>query len=169
MGALAMSDRANIYSYSVRTIDGQEISMSTFAQKTLLIVNTASECGFTNQYEGLEKLFETYRTRNFAVLGFPCNQFGGQESGDEEKIKNFCTRNYSVTFPLFAKVKVNGADQSPLFKFLKESVPGLFGTRAIKWNFTKFLVDASGIPVGRFAPRVTPQDLESAVIQALDR
>ncbi len=131
-----------------------------------MIVNTASKCGFTSQYSGLEELHKKYTARGFEVLGFPCNQFGGQEPGDAEEIKNFCSLNYEVTFPLFRKVDVNGKGAHPLFAFLKRAKRGLLGSESIKWNFTKFLVDRNGVVVGRFAPLTKPEEL-GARIEAL--
>jgi glutathione peroxidase len=125
----------------------------------LLIVNTASKCGFTPQYEGLEALHRTYKDRGFEVLAFPCNQFGAQEPGDAAEIANFCSLTYDVTFPVFAKIEVNGDGTAPLFRFLKDQAPGLLGSRGIKWNFTKFLVDRSGKVVDRYAPTTKPEDI----------
>jgi glutathione peroxidase len=146
-----------------RRIDGSEADLSEFRGKVLLVVNVASRCGFTPQYKGLEALYRKYRDRGFVVLGFPCNQFGSQEPGDEEEIRSFCSATYDVTFPMFAKVDVNGANAHPLFQYLKSSAPGVLGTEAIKWNFTKFLVDREGKVVARFAPREEPRDLGSAI------
>ncbi|MFA7292770.1 MAG: glutathione peroxidase, partial [Rhodocyclaceae bacterium] len=134
----------SIYDFSATTIDGRELSLEEFKDKVLLIVNTASKCGFTPQYEGLEKLNRQYAARGLVVLGFPCNQFGAQEPGDAAEIANFCSLTYQVSFPMFAKVEVNGEGTHPLYRFLKEAKPGLLGTEAIKWNFTKFLVDRNG-------------------------
>ena len=143
----------------VRAADGGPVSLDTWRGKVLLIVNTASKCGFTPQYEGLEELHRTYGERGFEVLGFPCNQFGAQEPGDAAEIANFCSLTYDVTFPLFAKIDVNGANADPLFQRLKEQAPGVLGSRAIKWNFTKFLVDREGRAVRRYAPTVKPEAL----------
>ena len=150
----------------VRAADGGVASLDTWRGKVLLIVNTASKCGFTPQYEGLERLHRDYRDRGFEVLAFPCNQFGAQEPGDAAEIATFCRTNYDVTFPVFAKVEVNGAGADPLFRALKEAAPGVLGSRAIKWNFTKFLVDRQGRPVRRYAPNVRPEAL-AADIEAL--
>lgn len=150
----------------VRAADGGAIGLDTWRGKVLLIVNTASKCGFTPQYEGLEELHRRYADRGFAVLAFPCNQFGAQEPGDAAEIATFCRTNYDVTFPVFAKVEVNGAGADPLFRALKEAAPGVLGSRAIKWNFTKFLVDRQGRPVRRYAPNVRPEAL-AADIEAL--
>jgi glutathione peroxidase len=157
----------SVYDFSARTIDGQEQSLSIYRGRPLLIVNVASRCGFTPQYAGLEALYRTYRERGLSVLGFPCDQFGHQEPGDEAEIRSFCSTTYDVTFPLFAKIKVNGPETHPLYGFLKQSRPGLLGLAAIKWNFTKFLIDRHGAPVGRFAPRDRPESLEPAIRQVL--
>jgi len=156
----------SIYDYQVKTIDGKEVSLSQYRGKPLLIVNVASKCGFTSQYEGLQKLYEKYKDQGFAVLGFPCNQFGGQEPGSEAEIKSFCDLNYQVTFPMFAKIDVNGENTAPLYQFLKSQQKGLLGTEAIKWNFTKFLVDGSGQVLKRFAPQTKPEEINDE-IQAL--
>ncbi len=149
-----------IYDFSAKAISGDDVPLSDFRGKVLLIVNTASQCGFTPQYEGLQKLHEELSPRGFAVLGFPCNQFGAQEPGDEQEIQNFCSLKYNVTFPMFAKVDVNGAGAHPVFAFLKGEKSGLLGTEAIKWNFTKFLVDQQGRVVERYAPTTTPASLK---------
>jgi glutathione peroxidase len=153
----------SIYDFSATRLDGTEQPLSAFQDGVLLIVNTASKCGFTPQYEGLETLQKTYGPKGFLVLGFPCNQFGGQEPGDAEEIAKFCKLTYDVSFPMFAKVEVNGADAHPLYKFLKSAKPGLLGIEAIKWNFTKFLIDRKGQVVERFAPTTTPAALAGAV------
>src|SRR5271155_4124660 len=136
----------------LQTIDGQMQTLVDYAGKAMLVVNGASRCGFTPQYEGLEALYRRYRDKGFVVLGFPCDQFGRQEPGDEAEIRNFCSREYDVTFPMFAKIEVNGELAHPLYKALKSEAPGLFGTRPIKWNFTKFLIDKHGRVVKRYAP-----------------
>jgi glutathione peroxidase len=151
----------------LKTIDGAAAALGDFAGRALLIVNVASRCGFTPQYAGLEALHRRFRERGFAVLGFPCDQFGHQEPGDEAEIKNFCSLNYDVTFPMFAKIEVNGDNAHPLFKALKQEAPGLLGTQAIKWNFTKFLVDRRGRVVGRFAPNDKPESLAEDIEAAL--
>jgi glutathione peroxidase len=159
---------STVHAFSARTIDGREKKLSAYKGKALLVVNTASECGFTPQYEGLEALQQRYGERGFSVLGFPCNQFGGQEPGTEKEIAQFCTTRFKVTFPLFAKVDVNGDAAHPLFQHLKASAPGVLGTEAIKWNFTKFLVDQNGRVVNRYAPNVEPAAI-AADIEALLR
>jgi glutathione peroxidase len=153
---------------SLETIDGQPASLSDFVGQALLIVNVASQCGFTPQYAGLEALHRRFRPRGFAVLGFPCDQFGHQEPGNEAEIKNFCTAKYDVTFPMFAKIEVNGANAHPLFKALKQEAPGLLGTQAIKWNFTKFLVDKQRGVVRRYAPSDKPEKLAGDIEAALN-
>jgi glutathione peroxidase len=158
---------APIYGFSVKTIDGKQQSMAKYKVKVMLIVNTASECGFTPQYKGLEELNKSYAKRGLAVLGFPCNQFGAQEPGDEGEIAAFCERNFGVTFPLFSKVDVNGDNADPLFAYLKKEKPGLLGSEAIKWNFTKFLVDAKGNVVERYAPKTEPKELTGAIEKLL--
>jgi glutathione peroxidase len=151
------------YDFSARLLDGSEISLNRFRGSVLLVVNTASKCTFTPQYSGLEKLYRTYNAQGFEVLAFPCNQFGGQEPADSEAIGKFCSLLYNVTFPIFAKVEVNGTGAHPLFAFLKSAKPGSLGTKAIKWNFTKFLVNRDGIPAGRYAPRAVPAKLQEPV------
>ena len=154
------------YDYKVKNILGEEVSMSEYKGKVVLIVNTASKCGFTKQYEGLEELYEKYKDQGFVILGFPCNQFGSQEPGDNAEIKNFCTSTFSVTFPMMSKVDVNGESADPLYKFLKKEKGGILGDD-IKWNFTKFLVDREGRVVDRFASQKTPKALEKEVEKLL--
>ena len=154
------------YDYKVKNILGEEVSMSEYKGKVVLIVNTASKCGFTKQYEGLEELYEKYKDQGFVILGFPCNQFGAQEPGDNAEIKNFCTSTFSVTFPMMSKVDVNGESADPLYKFLKKEQGGILGDE-IKWNFTKFLVDREGRVVDRFASQKTPKALEKEVEKLL--
>lgn len=151
------------HQFSAALLDGTEQNLADFAGKVLLIVNTASQCGFTPQYEGLEQLYRTYKDRGFVVLGFPCNQFGAQEPGSASEIGMFCRKNYGVTFPVFAKVDVNGPSAHPLYRYLAREKSGFLGTAKIKWNFTKFLVDRSGRVVARFAPFRKPQDLTAQV------
>ena len=148
-----------ITTMEVRAADGGMARLDTWAGKVLLIVNTASKCGFTPQYEGLEDLHRRYADRGFEVLAFPCNQFGAQEPGSAEEIATFCATNYDVTFPMFAKVDVNGPKADPLFERLKADAPGVLGSRAIKWNFTKFLIDREGRTVRRYAPSTRPEDI----------
>jgi glutathione peroxidase len=157
----------SIYAHTARTIDGQEVSIGDYAGKVLLIVNTASKCGFTPQYAGLEALHRAYGPRGFAVLGFPCNQFGAQEPGDASEIANFCKLTYDVDFPLFAKIDVNGPGAHPLFEQLKREAPGLLGSEAIKWNFTKFLVDRSGTVRDRYASTTKPEALKADIEKLL--
>jgi glutathione peroxidase len=145
-----------IYDVEVKTIDGERRTLADYAGKHLLIVNVASKCGFTPQYEGLEKLYRDFKVRGLVVLGFPCDQFGHQEPGDENEIKSFCSTSYDVTFPLFAKIDVNGPAAHPLYQHLKASAKGVLGSEAIKWNFTKFLVDPQGNVVKRYASTTTP-------------
>ena len=147
---------SSLYDFSVRTIDGREQRLDAYRGKTLLIVNVASKCGFTPQYKGLEALYREYQDQGLVVLGFPCDQFGHQEPGDEAEIRNFCSLNYDVSFPLFAKIEVNGDGADPLYKYLKREAKGLLGSEAIKWNFTKFLVDRHGTVLKRYAPTDTP-------------
>lgn len=156
-----------IYSFDVKDIQGQTRSLSDYRGKVLLVVNVASACGFTPQYRGLEALYRKYRERGFEVLGFPCNQFGGQEPESEKEIQNFCSLNYEVSFPLFSKIEVNGAHAHPLYQFLKKAEKGLLGTESIKWNFTKFLVDRAGNVVERFAPQASPESLEKPIEKLL--
>jgi glutathione peroxidase len=156
-GAMTMT---TVYDFSARDIDGNERSLDAWRGKTMLIVNVASKCGFTPQYKGLEELWRSYRDNGLMVLGFPCDQFGHQEPGDEAEIKNFCSTSYDVTFPLFAKIEVNGDNTHPLYRWLKKQAKGLLGSEAIKWNFTKFLVDPEGNVVKRYAPTDTPEKIE---------
>lgn len=156
----------SVFDYTVKDISGQEISLSQYKGKYLLIVNVASKCGFTPQYKGLEELFEELK-EHVVVLGFPCNQFGSQEPGDSEEIKNFCSLTYDVKFPLFDKIDVNGDNAAPLYQFLKKERPGLLGTEAIKWNFTKFLVNREGQVVKRYAPTDKPEDIKKDLSKLL--
>jgi glutathione peroxidase len=159
----------SVYQFSADLPDGRTISLADFKGRVLLIVNTASKCGFTPQYAGLEELYRGRKQRGFEVLGFPCNQFGAQEPGSAEEIGTFCESKYGISFPIFAKVDVNGPATHPLYQFLKESRPGLFGSQRIKWNFTKFLVDRSGQVVDRFAPATKPQELAPRIQDLLNR
>jgi glutathione peroxidase len=151
----------NIYECSVTTIDGRTETLESYRGQVLLIVNVASKCGFTGQYAGLEALYRRYRDKGFTILGFPCDQFGHQEPGDEAEIQSFCSLTYDVTFPLFAKIEVNGKETHPLYALLKKAQPGLFGSEAIKWNFTKFLVNRDGQVLKRYAPTDTPEKVEA--------
>ena len=153
----------SVHDFSAKSLSGEDVSLADYRDKVLLIVNTASKCGFTPQYAGLEKLHEELSPRGFAVLGFPCNQFGQQEPGDAQEIQNFCSLSYNVTFPMFAKIEVNGPGAHPLYEFLKSQKPGLLGIEAIKWNFSKFLVDQQGRVVERYAPTTTPASLKGDV------
>jgi glutathione peroxidase len=156
-----------VHIFSARRLDGTEMSLGEFSGKVLLIVNTASKCGFTPQYRELEQLHQTFNARNFEILGFPCNQFGQQEPGTELEIGNFCEKNYGVSFSMFEKIDVNGQQAHPLYKYLKRNAPGLLGTQAIKWNFTKFLVDADGNVIKRYAPVTKPLDISSEIDEVL--
>ncbi len=156
-----------VYDFAARTIDGQERSLRDYDGQVLVIVNTASKCGFTPQYQGLEALYQQFKDEGLNVLGFPCNQFGGQEPGGEAEIAEFCELNYGVSFPMFAKIDVNGSDAHPLFEFLKRRAPGLLGSRGIKWNFTKFLIDRTGQPVARYAPQTKPEELRDDIANLL--
>jgi glutathione peroxidase len=158
---------ASIYDFTVNDIHGKPVKLDRYRGKLMLIVNTASECGFTPQYKGLEAMYEKLHDKGLEVLGFPCNQFGGQEPGGEKEIAQFCELNYGVTFPMFAKVDVNGDKAAPLYKFLKSEKPGLLGSEAIKWNFTKFLVDREGNVVKRYAPNDTPESIAKDVEKVL--
>lgn len=156
----------SLFDYTVKDINGQDISLSQYKGKLLLIVNVASKCGFTNQYEGLEALHRELAGK-VEVLGFPCNQFGKQEPGNEEEIKSFCSLTYQVSFPMFAKIDVNGDNTAPLYNFLKQEKPGVLGTEAIKWNFTKFLINGEGQVLKRYAPTEKPEDIKKDLAQFL--
>ena len=157
----------SVYDFSVDTMDGKQISLEQYRGKTLLIVNTASKCGFTPQYRDLEAMYKALQPKGLEILGFPCNQFGGQEPGSHQEIQSFCQLNYEVSFPLFAKVDVNGDNAIALYDYLKEQAPGLLGSKMVKWNFTKFLVDKEGKVLERFAPKTTGDTLKQAVENAL--
>ncbi|APJ04317.1 glutathione peroxidase [Silvanigrella aquatica] len=149
----------SIYDFEAKDINGNIKTLSQFKGNALLIVNTASKCGFTPQYEGLEKLYKNYNGKGFEILGFPCNQFGGQEPGDENEIKSFCSLTYNVSFPMFSKIDVNGNNAHPLYKYLKKNSKGILGTEFIKWNFTKFLIGKNGEVLKRYAPTNTPDEI----------
>jgi glutathione peroxidase len=154
---------STLYNITCQNIQGKEVPLTEHKSKVLLIVNTASQCGFTPQFQGLEDLYKKYRAQGLEILGFPCNQFGSQDPGGNEEILTFCQINYGVTFPMFAKIEVNGPNAHPLFQHLKAQAPGVLGSEAIKWNFTKFLVDKTGAVKERFAPTTKPSDLEPAI------
>ncbi|NKF21877.1 glutathione peroxidase [Solimonas marina] len=156
-----------VYEFEAKTIDGAAQKLDTYQGQVLLIVNVASKCGFTPQYKGLEALWRKYKDQNFAVLGFPCDQFGHQEPGDENEIKNFCSLTYDVDFPMFAKIDVNGANAHPLYQFLKSSAPGMLGTEGIKWNFTKFLIGKDGKVVKRYGSMDTPEKIDKDIAALL--
>ncbi len=158
---------ASVYDFEARTIDGEQRSLKDYEGKAMLIVNVASKCGFTPQYAGLESMYRKLKDKGLVVLGFPCDQFGHQEPGDETEIKNFCSLSYDVSFPLFAKIDVNGGGAHPLWKHLKSEAKGLLGSEAIKWNFTKFLVDKDGAVVRRYAPTDKPESIEKDVAELL--
>jgi glutathione peroxidase len=158
---------SSIYDFSAEALNGKVTPLQDFSGQVLLFVNTASKCGFTPQYEGLESLFRKYKERGFTVLGFPCNQFGAQEPGDSSEIAQFCSRTYDVTFPMFAKIDVNGPQAHPIYGYLRTKAKGLLGSEAIKWNFTKFLVDRNGDVIARFAPTAAPRDLEPEIEKLL--
>lgn len=157
----------SVYDFSAARLDGKDESLSDYRGQVLLIVNTASACGFTPQYAGLEALYEKLHGDGLTILGFPCNQFGAQEPGSAAEIGAFCQKNYGVTFPMFSKIEVNGANAHPLYKYLKDAKPGLLGTEAIKWNFTKFLIGKNGEPVARYAPNAKPEELEAPIRKLL--
>ncbi len=162
-----MSEQKTVYSFHAKGLNGEDVPLEKFQGKALLIVNVASKCGFTPQYKGLEEIYRKYKDKGFEVLGFPCNQFGAQEPGDAEEIKNFCSLTYDVSFPMFQKVDVNGDEAHPLYQYLKKEEKGILGTEAIKWNFTKFLVDKNGKVVERFAPQTKPEDLGKDIEKVL--
>jgi glutathione peroxidase len=161
------ADTKDIYAFTVKKADGSSQSLSDFKGKVLLVVNVASKCGFTPQYTGLEELYKKYHEKGLVVVGFPCNQFGHQEPGSDEEIQKFCKLTYDVEFPIMSKVDVNGDHADPLYNWLKSSAPGILGTEAIKWNFTKFLVSRKGKVLDRFAPATKPQDTTEAIEKAL--
>tara|TARA_B100001079_G_scaffold241698_1_gene227340 strand:+ start:241 stop:723 length:483 start_codon:yes stop_codon:yes gene_type:complete len=154
---------SNIYEFDCKNAQGNAVSLSEYRNKVLLIVNTASKCGFTPQYEGLNNLHLKYSDKDFSVLGFPCNQFGKQEPGTNQEIQEFCSINFQIEFPVFGKIDVNGPTADPLYQYLTEKKPGLLGSKNIKWNFTKFLVDQNGNVIARFAPKTKPEDIEKKI------
>ena len=167
---MSIATETTVYDFNAQSLDGREVPLAQYRGQVLVIVNTASKCGFTPQYAGLETLYRQYNHRGLVVLGFPCNQFGAQEPGGAEEIAQFCELNYEVSFPIFAKIEVNGAQAHPLFKYLKSEKSGLLGAiglDAIKWNFTKFLVDRNGKVVERFAPATSPAELAPAIEKLL--
>jgi glutathione peroxidase len=157
------------YDFDAQTLDGKPATLKEYAGRVALIVNTASKCGFTPQYAGLEKVYEVYKDRGFVVLGFPCDQFGHQEPGTNAEIGAFCEKNYGVSFPMFGKIEVNGPATHPLYQFLKQQAPGLLGSTGIKWNFTKFLIDRDGSVRARYAPTTKPEDVAKDIEAALDK
>ncbi len=157
----------SLHEFKVKNVQGQETALDQFKGKAMLVVNVASKCGFTPQYEGLEKLYKQYHERGLAILAFPCNQFGAQEPGNNEDIQDFCKMSYGVSFPVMAKIDVNGKAAAPVYQFLKESCPGILGTEAIKWNFTKFLVGKDGKVIERYAPTVKPEELNKDIEKVL--
>ena len=164
-----MLEPAPLYTITVTTLEGKPETLACYRGKVLLIVNVASACGFTPQYKGLEALYRRYQPNGLVILGFPCNQFGHQEPGEADEIRTFCSNTYDVTFPLFAKVEVNGPKANPLYTFLKAQRPGVLGSEAIKWNFTKFLVDRDGTVLDRYAPATTPEAMENGIRAVLER
>lgn len=156
-----------LHSFSVKAADGSQVSLDKYKGQVVLVVNVASKCGFTPQYKGLEELYEKFKDKGFTILGFPCNQFGAQEPGSEQEIQQFCELNFGVKFPLMAKINVNGDDADPLYKWLKESAPGILGIELIKWNFTKFLIGRDGNIIKRYAPKEEPKDIVEDIQKAL--
>jgi glutathione peroxidase len=165
---MSTETNSDLYAMKVRNARGENISLDQYKGKTLLIVNVASGCGFTPQYEGLQKLYEQYQAQGLEILGFPCNQFGGQESGSNEEIQTFCTGRFGVRFPVLGKIDVNGENAAPIFQFLKKAAPGILGTEKIKWNFTKFLVSKEGKVLQRFAPIDKPESMAEVIEKALE-
>lgn len=160
---------ATVYDFSAKDIKGQDVSLNNYAGKALLIVNTASKCGFTPQYKGLQQVYTELKDEGLEILGFPCNQFGKQEQGNEEEIASFCDLTFNVSFPMFSKIEVNGDNAHPLYKHLKDEAPGALGIKAIKWNFTKFLVNPKGEVIGRYAPTTKPEDMVKDIKKALGK
>lgn len=162
-----MSTEKNIYNYSVKNASGESVDMSQYKGKVVLVVNVASKCGFTPQYKGLEGLYKEFQNSGLVILGFPCNQFGAQEPGNESEIQQFCSLTYDVSFPIMSKINVNGSDAAPIYDFLKSSAPGFLGIEMIKWNFTKFLVGKDGKVIKRYAPNTEPADISADIKKAL--
>ncbi len=158
----------NFYDFEVTDLNGKKVKLAEFKGKTVLIVNTASQCGFTPQYKGLNELYQKYKENGLVVLGFPCNQFGGQEPGSSDEIKNFCDLTFKIAFPIMGKIEVNGDKADPLFVYLKDQLPGILSSKAIKWNFTKFLIDKKGKPVKRYAPTDTPENMEKEIVHTMN-
>lgn len=158
---------SSIYQFEVSDINGNNVSLSDYQGKTLLIVNTASKCGFTPQYKGLEELYENHKDKGLVILGFPCNQFGKQEPGSDEEIASFCDLTFKVSFPMFSKIDVNGEQAAPLYEYLKAQAPGILGSKGVKWNFTKFLVNKDGQVTKRFAPKDKPESIEKEILDIL--
>ena len=167
-GETMSKDKQTFYDFNATSIIGENISMSKYKGKVVLVVNTASKCGFTPQYEGLQKLYENHEENNFTILGFPCNQFSEQEPGTHKEIQNFCQTNYDITFPLFEKIDVNGDNTHPLYKFLKSEATGIMWSESIKWNFTKFLVDKKGKVITRYGSSTKPKKIEQAILKLLE-
>lgn len=158
--------KGSIYDFEANKLNGEKIKLDAFKGKTMVVVNTASKCGLTPQYEGLESMYEKYKDQGLVILGFPCNQFGKQEKGNSDEIQEFCQVNYGVSFPMFEKIEVNGKDAHPVYKYLKSELGGLLGSK-IKWNFTKFVIDKNGKPVKRFAPTTSPEKMEDYIKEIL--
>ena len=156
----------NFYDFTAKSLSGKDVNMDVYKGKTILVVNTASKCAFTPQYEGLEKLNKKYKDKGLVILGFPCNQFLNQEPGDEKSISEGCLLNYGVSFPMFSKIEVNGKNAHPIYKYLKDELSGLFGSE-IKWNFTKFLIDSTGKPIKRFSPITVPEKIDKYLVKVL--
>ncbi|PGS46996.1 glutathione peroxidase [Bacillus sp. AFS041924] len=157
----------SIYDFKVKDSKGEEVSLSNYKEKVIIVVNTASACGYTPQYKDLQALYEEYKEEGLVVLGFPCNQFMNQEPGSNEEIQSFCELNFGVTFPIFGKIDVNGEKADPLFKYLSKKAPGIMGLKSIKWNFTKFIIDKKGEVIERFAPQTNPQEMKSTIEKLL--
>lgn len=163
-----MTTAKNFFDYHVKDAAGKDVDLNIYKGKVILVVNVASKCGFTPQYSGLEEIYREFKDKNFVALGFPCNQFGFQEPGNNDEIQQFCSMNYQVSFPIMAKIDVNGGNADPVYMFMKESAPGILGTEAIKWNFTKFLIDKNGKVIKRYAPNFEPKDMIKDIQAALN-